>query len=598
MEQLKQVLKYQFWILLSIALILPFVGWMMGTSGMISEAAARSKTLTDLKNSLKAVPDDPNGEWTRQLDIVNAEQAKQRDIAWWVLYERQKPEMVWPENMVEPDKMENYHLEIYRRTAYARELKRVRKIVNPLDDDSPKGLILFPEELLPDFTEEWKYQSPNSKQIQAAQEDIWLLSAILGCVAKVNEGVQTAFDAPIRQIVNLLLRGGSPKGGSSPSAPKAAASPSTGGGPDMKSMTMGMGMMRSGGMGGKEGQSRDGGGVADPKIDADEDLGPERPAKDSTAAGDSKAVTPAPSGGTSGAAGMPKGMMESMAKGMSGGMGGTTVRAGGANMERYCDENKEWKTRGFELNVVMVQSRVPDLLVTLSNCDWPINILRVHIADFNSEDLVSAEGAGGKSSGSGRSGYPSGGSSGVPGMGSPAGMSKSMMSGMSSATSGRSGAGKTPPSSKVPPSRSSDETGESSLSSARSTLEDPNLVNVAIVGVIYIFNKPDAPPVAPETQTPAEGQPAVAGAATDDNAGVAAASADGDEPAASTADAKKSATEADDKPDAAADDEEASEKSDEMPEEKGAAPDGSGVPATKSKSKDTPEVEPQPDSSS
>ena len=48
---------------------------------------------------------------------------------------------------------------------------------------------------------------------------------------------------------------------------------------------------------------------------------------------------------------------------------------------------------------------------------------------------------------------------------------------------------------KTPAPRSIDESGEIS-GNTRSALDDPNLANVAIVGVIYIFNKPKEEPAA------------------------------------------------------------------------------------------------------
>src|SRR4029077_19277934 len=101
MDKLKEVLKYQFWILLGVALILPFVGWIMGTSGMMSEAAERTKKLTDLRGSLTVKGDDPNDTWSNELSLINVEQEKQRDIAWRRLHELQKLKMVWPPVMKE-----------------------------------------------------------------------------------------------------------------------------------------------------------------------------------------------------------------------------------------------------------------------------------------------------------------------------------------------------------------------------------------------------------------------------------------------------------------------------------------------------------------
>src|SRR5262249_6040732 len=67
-------------------------------------------------------------------------------------------------------------------------------------------------------------------------------------------------------------------------------------------------------------------------------------------------------------------------------------RGGGAGTNRYCDEKKEWRTRGFSLELIMDHRRVPDLLVAPSKMEgWPVNILRVHVADSSDGDLVGTE---------------------------------------------------------------------------------------------------------------------------------------------------------------------------------------------------------------
>ena len=58
--------------------------------------------------------------------------------------------------------------------------------------------------------------------------------------------------------------------------------------------------------------------------------------------------------------------------------------------------------------------------------------------------------------------------------------------------------------------RRADEAGEG-FTAARSALDDPNLANVSIVGLIYIFNKPPDPPPAPATTQPVGTTQPVAG---------------------------------------------------------------------------------------
>ena len=131
MDKLKQVQKYQFWILLGLAVILPLVGWFVARSGMVAEAAERTKVLTTINESLKATREDPNATWERKLGEINTEQAKQKELAWRELYERQKPLMVWPANMVDdPTKILPQDQEVYR-VSYQHELEKVRQRVVP-----------------------------------------------------------------------------------------------------------------------------------------------------------------------------------------------------------------------------------------------------------------------------------------------------------------------------------------------------------------------------------------------------------------------------------------------------------------------------------
>lgn len=459
MEKLKQFQKYQFWALLVAALVLPFVAWSMAR-GMIPLTADRTSELTKLRDSLKSGGnDDPNTEWARQANLINAEQEKQKDLAWRSLYERQKPFMVWPKNVnPDPEKMLPRDLQVYR-LAYPKEVVKVWKIVKPTEDedeDAPVGLVEYSYEMLPRPDTEWELQAPSPSKIVAAQEDLWLLTAILTAVASVNEGTTTPFDAPIRKIEELILRGGSKVVAAAP-APKAPGPPGQQGPPpgfDPRPAA-------KPGAGGTK--------IADAKIKADEDLGPERVAAEVKAPeppGGPK-VPGGPPGGPP--AGPPAGPGPAMDRG--GGLAGN--RWSSPNMNRYCDEQKEWKTRGFSLEVVMDLQSVPDLLVALSNCKgWSINVLRVHEADRKDNDLIAPD-AGGRP--------PVGG--GAPLQFPPEGGPKPGV-----------GAGPRP--------------------NTRSPLDDENLATVSIVGVIYIFNKPpEAPVVEPAPAAPG-GPAAVPPAAT------------------------------------------------------------------------------------
>lgn len=543
MEKLQQVQKYQFWILLFVALVLPLVGWFMSRSGLMAEAADRTLVLQNLTTSLKAGPEDPNGEWQRKLDEINVEQQKQALIAWRALFDRQKPFMVWPQDMVDdPAKIEPFHQEIYRER-YVDELEKVHQIINPADEKWKTGLVKFPEDLLPHPHDEWKLQAPSAKQIEAAQEDLWLLTALLNCIASVNEGSTTPFDAPIREITELHLRGGTKGGGGS--APPAPGKPPGGGQGGMPPGGMPPGGMPPGGMppgvnrpaGGDTGST----GIASPSIKADEVLGPERPANDANAPAPA-APQPGPGGqkGPPGPGGPPGAPPGDAAK----------PRGSVTGVDRYRDDQPEFKTRGFTLQLVMDLRSVPALLVALSNCEgWPVNILRVHEADYKDEDLVVVDAGGGDAAPR----PPAGGVRPPAGFGPPP----------------RGGIGPRP-----------GEEADNGPAGSRSPLDDPNLARVAIVGLMYIFKTPPEAPAAPETPAapaaaPVAGEPATPAAAAD------SAPSGGDEPESEPA--------ATDKPEATTDKDDSEEKGADAPSDSSSDP-ATEAPESKSKPKPAPKA--------
>src|SRR5262249_6987925 len=132
------------------------------------------------------------------------------------------------------------------------------------------------------------------------------------------------------------------------------------------------------------------GNIAEHKINPNEDLGSERAVSASKTTGSA----PPSTGTQKGQTGPSAAAMASMAMSdIDAGGALSSNRGGGAGTNHYCDEKKEWKTWGFSLEVVMDHRRVPDLLVALSNAEgWPINILRVNVADASDGDLVNSTG--------------------------------------------------------------------------------------------------------------------------------------------------------------------------------------------------------------
>ena len=510
MDKLKEFQKYQFWVLLGVAMILPLVGWFMSRSGLVAAAEERTKKLDGLRSSLNASADDPNQDWAAKLAQINKVQEDQIRTAWMHLYAAQSELMTWPEN-IDPEAMALKDVELYRR-GYKHEVEKIRQIVKPLDEisgellDEPGRLVNLPDSLMPHPDYDWATAAPTAKEVRAAQEDLWLLSALLTSIASVNENATSQLDAPVREIVALMLRGGSPKSAGGARSTTGSGSPMGGmgggmGGGPMAEMMKNMRAGADGGMG-----SGAGIGIEAVSFNPDDEMGEQVEDKDASKA--SSTPSGATGGGAGPAAGMPSDMMKSMMSNMGGGMGGSRSMTSTANMKRYVEEKTEWKTRGFYLEVIMDQRHVPHLMVALTNAEWPIRITRVHQADLNDETLAS-----------GSAGMP-----GMPPMGRGAAgggmdMMKKMMAGAGSARPGlgarpmRTGPdadddGPRPIGSGRPtPSRSEG----GGRSDSMSALEDPMLVTVAIDGLFTIFNKPPEDKTAPPAGSQQQDAPPAAG---------------------------------------------------------------------------------------
>ncbi|MFN0053979.1 MAG: hypothetical protein ACKV0T_17510 [Planctomycetales bacterium] len=522
MDKLKQIQKYQFWIILGLAVILPLVGWVMARSGLISEAEARTKSLNDIKTNLNAKPDDPNAEWEQRLTAINTIQKREVDAAWADLYERQLPRMIWPKN-IDPARMENENqraeqLDLYR-TSYERELAAVRRIVSPLDDEGANGLVELPDAILPHPELEWEAnrRPPTVKQVEAAQEDLWLLASLLKAIAEVNRstGATTQLDAPIREVTELVLRGGS-VGGASKAAKgpaNAQAGGGTGGGNNaasdmMSKMAKGIaGSITSGN------DSSSGGIDLNISFNPDDELGPEVPVKeDKTAAKKSPGNSQVGGGSTGNNAASD--MMSKTAGSIGASINGNdSRRGGGSNMERYLENKPQYRTRGFYMELVMDHRRVPDLLVALSNTDWPLKIARVQQADYKDEELATEDSLG-TMAGSVRGGAPGMGVGSAPGMavGGAPGMGIGSAPGMGGA--GAKGAKGSAPGGMPVGGMPGGATGGGAKSKARSNralddeeggaaefqqpsvsaFDDPMLARVSLDGWFTIFNKPTAEP--------------------------------------------------------------------------------------------------------
>ncbi|TWU08680.1 hypothetical protein CA54_39160 [Symmachiella macrocystis] len=365
MDKLREILVYRFWMLLAIALIVPLVGWWIGSGDAASAISARKN---EINAAYQAIPKGEliNDTWINGVKKINTEQQDLIDAAWEKLAEGQISLKTWPPVIANsmaklgPDEEIPLDLrDIYFSGAYHREWAEVWLIVNPirfgkLDLETDKqpilGIVDFSVESLP--VEKWGDIAPTTKQMREAQQDIWLYRSLLEAIADVNDGVENRSDAVITKIKYLELLGGLAHKeeldkfeGSKTTEPPAKDAADDEVKRDKKGRAKNKGgVTRSSGISGFIDDS--------PAMAENFFLDAVELARASGAevdlfadeADDDAEIKP------------------------------TEVR-------RYVQELDQYNTRAFNMVVEMDHRRMPDLLASLSDSPWPIKILRVELTN-------------------------------------------------------------------------------------------------------------------------------------------------------------------------------------------------------------------------
>lgn len=340
MDKVKAVLVYKFWILFAIALILPTYGWWTATNTIKAATDSRKTAVTGSFTSaetLKAAsPKNPNDDWTDGLKNINDMQADRYRKAVAHLWELQQELKVWPAvvrrdiSEVEPGGLIFSKTCFLYKGAFQEEVRKVYDILKPIDPETKQGVVsidLNTIESALNLSIPEGGQSPDSDSIWTAQEDIWLMTAIMEALARVNENANatSVVDAPLKALEDVELRGG---GKGQPGRAKKANRP--------KSNKKSRGSNRGG----------------------DDDEEEELAAKQKKRRGGTRKAAYLVESGVS----------------FSG-----DDEFGESNDEvRYIDLKGPfpYKKRGFVVTVVVHQKRVPDLIAELTNMPFPTRIVR------------------------------------------------------------------------------------------------------------------------------------------------------------------------------------------------------------------------------
>lgn len=483
MDKLKPILAQKFWILFSVALIMPPVGYFMTKGKLAAEINDRKTKLESAFTGIPVGTGVPNDSWSKALNDINEKQRLHNRRANQELWVKQHERMFWPKDIAPIMAKVEYFKDLTEEQkggqvlykyplSYQSQLRALWEIVDPLDDgingrDSDKrrkvafamsDLHFSNNMLVTNF-------EPKFSEIWAAQEDIWLQTELLNAIKRLNANSISQGDAFVKVLSKIQLFGGTKASGDTGAATSGAAmsgaAMSSYAGETAGAMGMGMGF---------SGQKTESGAAS-----AEISLGEEFVVSLDGGGGNAKAM--------SGFGGPSSGESSGAPIAAPGGVAGANP-----DVKRYIDydEKQPYKRRGFYIKVTMDHRKVPDLIAELMNSPFPIEIVRVHQA-WHLDPGNTGGGGSGSTSGPGSfAGFrtPSSGdaSSLSPPPSYPVGFTESSDDG-----SGASGTG-----------AGATRSGASNPGSS-AALADPNLAQVAILGVWTLYLPP--PPVADAGQT-------------------------------------------------------------------------------------------------
>jgi len=516
MDKLQPLIKYQYWICFGLAVIFVVTGWWMASGAIATETAQRKDIVDKAFSAAAQGATEPNEHWVQAAQKQNESANQAYNSASAQLWKRQQNARRWPaevENELKgvpyQDQIKSSETRAKWASIYKDQIEKLLAIVRPFKDG--EGLVVVDVNNISHRPfNSWRYGPPASPEIWNNQEDIWLLQSILTSIARVNEGANRLTESQVRQINRLTLRGGDRN-----------AKPSSGGG--------GLGGGGGGGFGGGgfggSGNSPMGMGMGSGGEESGMGMGAgatgtaSHPGKEfeGTTAGD---ILVEEFGADAGAGGGGGGFGSGSGMGMGGGMSspmsmssgpGATSGAAKSEEKRFVDEQPGYKTRAFLLDVIVRDDQLPNLLASLTNSDFPVEIVRVDITAASGKTSGGMGDRGGMMSGGpgmggdqdsamgmGMGMAPSGSSStmgGMPGgmgmgagLGSGGGASSSMAPGMmSGAPGGMTGMGSGGPGLGMGSGMGTGAGTGKGIETLQAAMMDPLLINVRIGGLMTLY---------------------------------------------------------------------------------------------------------------
>ena len=345
-EFLRQVIKYRFWISVSMAALFAMIAYVVGSRPIQAEAAAETAKIVAAKKDVEQYtsPTIPTADYKPIVEEKTQIVTKDVNVAWKALYERQAPLLTWPETVQErfrkwgrkwpegedPGKVELAKVDYMM--AYPDYVTMVYKTFKPFDFETGEGIVAAaPKEALLQPVTFKENQLPGLSVIWAAQERLWIQRTLLEVIAQVNRNAKDWDGAIVKQIADMVV--GDPLA------------------QDQRSLARG-----------------------DKLKEPEKIKAPNEPAEEESA----------DAGGAGGAGGVASSMMSMMGGGRKGGMmgGGGGMMGGASNKNAetifYVDSEAgkdQYKIMPLMMTVLIDQDHIQDFLIELENSPMWIQVM-------------------------------------------------------------------------------------------------------------------------------------------------------------------------------------------------------------------------------
>lgn len=239
MDKVKQflaVLKQRhFWVLCGVILILSFVSWSSGKSFFSAEFTRQKGTISSKFSALQSIsstPNHPNESFTTEATKIADELKAKTYAAWEQVYNAQKSELTWiedpqmigeipplPEGVDPAAPPSNSERQLLQRffEYFARNYipqlfsPQVISLVRPVpvaEGQEPRneGVIVWDESQRTAIQQRYNWDKvPTSKAVRLAQEDYWIYRAVLQTINSANAGAQETHEAAVKRILALEI---------------------------------------------------------------------------------------------------------------------------------------------------------------------------------------------------------------------------------------------------------------------------------------------------------------------------------------------------------------------------------------------------------